>query len=153
MDKPMSIVVDPVAGYLFWTDRGRTPKIERARLDGTDRRVLVNESIFFMTGLTLDLDKGHVYWCDSRLDTLERIDYDGTNRVTLLDKAHLENPQGLSLFGDRLYWIDASLKGGAILSAPLSNVSDYAVVVSQTGESLKDIKVTTITCTHIYVYY
>lgn len=141
MDKPMSIAVDPVAGFLFWTDRGRTPKIERARLDGTDRQLLVNESVFFTTGLTLDLAKRHVYWCDSRLDTIERVDYDGANRVTLLDKAHLENPQGLSLFGDTLYWIDASLKGGAVLSAPLSNVSNYSVVVDQVGESLKDIKV------------
>lgn len=141
MDKPMSIAVDPVAGYIFWTDRGRTPKIERVRLDGTDRRVLVNESLFFMTGLALDYERRHVYWCDSRLDTIERVDYDGGNRVALLDKTQLENPQGISLFAERLFWIDAALQGGSILSAPLSNVSDFTVVVSQVGESLKDIKV------------
>lgn len=54
MDKPMAIAVDPVAGLMFWTDRGRTPKIERAHLDGSHRRVLVNETIHFTTGLTLD---------------------------------------------------------------------------------------------------
>ena len=54
MDKPMAIALDPVTGFMFWTDRGRTPKIERARLDGSDRRVIVNETIHFTTGLALD---------------------------------------------------------------------------------------------------
>ncbi|CAG2066196.1 unnamed protein product [Timema podura] len=42
MDRPTSIAVDPVAGYLFWSDAGREPKLERARLDGTERTVIVN---------------------------------------------------------------------------------------------------------------
>ena len=114
MDKPMAIAVDPVAGMMFWTDRGRTPKIERAYLDGSHRRVLVNETIHFTTGLTLDYTHQMVYWCDSRMDTIERMDYDGSNRVILLDRTHLENPHGVAIFQDQLFWIDTSSDGGSL---------------------------------------
>ncbi|KAI9558491.1 hypothetical protein GHT06_015278 [Daphnia sinensis] len=141
MDKPMSIAVDPVVGFLFWTDRGRTPRIERVRLDGSDRRILVNESIFFTTGLALDYQNKKVYWCDSRLDIIELMDYDGSNRRVLLDKTHLENPQGISIYRDQIFWIDTTQDGGTLNRAPTSNVSNYEVVLSQLGESLKDVKV------------
>lgn len=138
----MAIAVDPVAGFLFWADRGRVPKIERARLDGSGRRLLVNETIFFPSGLTLDYQNKRVYWCDSRLDTIERIDYDGKNRVMLLDnKALLENPQGIAIHQGNLYWIDTTLHGGALNQAPVSNVSNISPVLTQLGESLKDVKV------------
>lgn len=141
MDKPMSIAVDPVVGFLFWADRGRTPRIERVRLDGSDRRILVNESIFFTTGLALDYQNKKVYWCDSRLDIIELMDYDGSNRRVLLDKSHLENPQGISIHRDQIFWIDTTQDGGTLNRAPTSNVSNYEVVLSQLGESLKDVKV------------
>ena len=142
MDKPMAIAVDPVAGFLFWADRGRVPKIERVRLDGSDRRTLVNDSIAFTTGLTLDYKQKKVYWCDSRLDTIERMDYNGENRVTLLDsKSNLENPQGITVYQDKLYWIDTTSEGGTLNQAQISNVSNYQPLLTQLGESLKDVKV------------
>lgn len=70
MDKPLAIAVDPVAGFLVFTDRGRMPKIERTQLDGSNRRVLVNESIVFPSGLSLDYKENQIYWCDTRLDTI-----------------------------------------------------------------------------------
>ena len=44
MDKPNSIAVHPLEGFLFWSDTGSPTKIERSRLDGTDRMVLANDS-------------------------------------------------------------------------------------------------------------
>jgi len=142
MDKPMAIAVDPVVGFLFWADRGRSPKIERVHLDGSNRRVLVNETIFFTTGLTLDYLEKKVYWCDSRLDTIERMDYDGKNRVILLDsKSGLENPQGIAFYQKQLFWIDATSDGGTLNRVSIENTSDYNVISNQLGESLKDVKV------------
>ena len=72
MDKPMAIAVDPVAGMLFWGDRGRMAKIESARLDGSQRRVLVSTSVIsFISGLTLDPGQRRLYWCDPRFDTIQ----------------------------------------------------------------------------------
>ena len=55
-----------------------------------------------------------MYWCDSRMDTIERMDYDGSNRVILLDRTHLENPHGVAMFQDQLFWIDTSSNGGSL---------------------------------------
>lgn len=137
----MAIAVDPVEGLLVWTDRGRIPKIERTQLDGSNRRILVNESIVFTTGLTLDYKEKRIYWCDLRLDTIERMDYDGNNRMVVLDKIHLENPQSITVYKSLLFWIDTTLDGGSLIQAPTTNLSDYQIVLSQLGESLKDVKV------------
>lgn len=42
--------------YLFWTDWGSIAKIERAYLDGSDRKVLINTDLGWPNGLTLDYD-------------------------------------------------------------------------------------------------
>jgi len=41
--------------YLFWTNCGRTPKIERAALDGSSqsRREIVNTDVQYPVGLTI----------------------------------------------------------------------------------------------------
>lgn len=42
--------------YLFWTDWGHIAKIERANLDGSERKVLINTDLGWPNGLTLDYD-------------------------------------------------------------------------------------------------
>ncbi|XP_035673046.1 low-density lipoprotein receptor-related protein 6-like [Branchiostoma floridae] len=42
LDEPRAIVVDPNSGWMYWTDWGSPPRIERARMDGTQRSVIVN---------------------------------------------------------------------------------------------------------------
>ena len=69
------------------------------------------------------------------------MNYDGSNRVVLLDKNNLENPQSISIHQKLIFWIDTTLDGGSLIHAPISNVSDYQIVLSQLGESLKDVKV------------
>lgn len=40
--------------YLFWTEWGQYPRIERSRLDGSERLVLVNVSISWPNGISID---------------------------------------------------------------------------------------------------
>ena len=76
--------------FLFWSDWADgailadefgeqfVAKIERALLDGTDRVALVNQSIHWPNGITID--STWLYWCDAFYDVLERINIDGTQR-------------------------------------------------------------------------
>jgi len=73
------------------------------------------------------------------------MNYDGSNRVILLDKSHLENPQSISIHQKLIFWIDTTLEGGSLIQAPIFNLSNYQIVLSQLGESLKDVKVLPIT--------
>lgn len=47
----------------------------------------------------------HVYWCDSALNQIERVKYDGTERTLLLNHS-LDNPQAFTVYNKHLYWID-----------------------------------------------
>ena len=72
---------------MFFSTLAETPKLERATLDGGDRQVLLHvlsQQMVRPQGLSLDLANQHLYWTDSYLDRIERINYNGTNRVLIL---------------------------------------------------------------------
>src|SRR6478752_3401566 len=65
---PDGIVVDVESGHIYWTHMGTTPStndgsIERAEIDGRNRRVIVPPGITF-TPKQIHLDKknGKLYW-------------------------------------------------------------------------------------------
>ena len=47
--------MDNTARWIFWSDWGRYPRIERAGLDGSHREVLHETGVGWPNGLTLDL--------------------------------------------------------------------------------------------------
>lgn len=54
MEKPNSLAVDPVAGFLFWSIR-RYHGVSRSTLDGLNRRsVLLNKEQPYIEDITLD---------------------------------------------------------------------------------------------------
>lgn len=70
---------------MYWTDASMSPKIEYSWMDGTKRDILVSEHLGTPTGITIDYAGGHrIYWCDTKLDTIESMKMDGSNRVTVL---------------------------------------------------------------------
>ena len=55
--------------YVFWTNwvkigEGSHSKIERANLDGTDRRTVVHSGVVWVSGLAIDYQLDRVYWSD-----------------------------------------------------------------------------------------
>ena len=57
--------------YMYWTDWGELPKIERANLDGSDRFILLNTSLGWPNGLAIDHAAGKLYWGDAKTDKIE----------------------------------------------------------------------------------
>lgn len=56
-------MVDPINGYLFWSDNGIYTKIERSNLDGSNRSSLIySEVIKSVTGLAADPATRTLYW-------------------------------------------------------------------------------------------
>ncbi|KAI4889838.1 hypothetical protein NFI96_000007 [Prochilodus magdalenae] len=66
--------------YMYWTDWGEEPRIERAGMDGSSRRVIVEEEIYWPNGLTIDLQEQKLYWADAKLSFIHRANLDGTAR-------------------------------------------------------------------------
>ena len=65
---------------MYWTDWGAVPKIEKAGMDGSHRQVLVNESIYWPNGLTIDYEENKIYWVEAKLHYISKMNADGTGR-------------------------------------------------------------------------
>nr|XP_014343518.1 PREDICTED: low-density lipoprotein receptor-related protein 4 [Latimeria chalumnae] len=97
-----------VISYLFWTDWGHIAKIERAHLDGTDRKVLINTDLGWPNGLTLDYDTRRIYWVDAHLDRIESSDLNGKLRQVLVSQ--VSHPFALTQQDRWIYWTDWQTK-------------------------------------------
>jgi len=92
---PVSIAVDPAAGWMYWTDAGAGARgVYRADLDGSNRVRLIDVEALGAAraaagipglefsqvwGLALDVPGGSLYWCDYFAGDIHRADLDGTN--------------------------------------------------------------------------
>lgn len=62
LEIPRAISLDPLDGWMYWSDWGSSPRIERAGMDGTHRETIVSYDVKWPNGLTLDLVRKRVYW-------------------------------------------------------------------------------------------
>jgi len=88
---PDGIAVDVGAGHVYWTNMGSSPStndgsIERADVDGNNRRVIVPPGVTF-TPKQIQLDKknGKLYWCDREGMRVMRSNLDGSQIETLVE--------------------------------------------------------------------
>lgn len=64
---------------MFWTEIGNVVKIERAGMDCSDRRVVVNSSLGWPGALTVDMVSNRIYWTDERLQAIGSATLDGSD--------------------------------------------------------------------------
>lgn len=91
---------------MFWSDwYEKAPKIERANLDGSERKLIVSTNLAWPNGVALDLENQKIYWCDAKTDKIEYANMDGSDRRELISD-NLPHAFGFSLMGNYLYWTD-----------------------------------------------
>jgi 3-hydroxyacyl-CoA dehydrogenase len=117
---PDGIEVDAEAGHVYWTNMGNPSandgSIERADLDGTNRKTIVPQGATF-TPKQLKLDKqgGKIYWSDREGMRVMRANLDGSEIETLVDTSQGEPRPGRDATkwcvgiavdhgGGKLYW-------------------------------------------------
>ncbi|XP_032221271.1 low-density lipoprotein receptor-related protein 8 isoform X1 [Nematostella vectensis] len=107
LQEPRAIVVYPAIGYMFWTDWGEEPKIERCGMNGDPktRLQIVNTNILWPNALTIDYTIDKIWWADAKEHTIECANLDGTaRRVITSDSVH--HPFAITVFQDYIYWTD-----------------------------------------------
>jgi hypothetical protein len=87
---PDGIAVDVKAGHIYWTNMGvpnlNDGSIERADLDGGNRRVIIPQSgTYTPKQLHLDKENGKLYWCDREGMRVMRANLDGSQVETLVE--------------------------------------------------------------------
>ncbi|XP_030387623.1 low-density lipoprotein receptor-related protein 1 [Scaptodrosophila lebanonensis] len=129
---PSSLVLDPLNGYMFYTDG--SPSLSRSLLDGKNVTSLVTTQIYHPSSVTLDLPNKQVYWIDIYKDLIERVDYEGQRRWSLKKTADslmpLKNIQAVEVFENSIFlapWTERAVvtldKFTLKTSLLLSNVS------------------------------
>ncbi|XP_070563499.1 low-density lipoprotein receptor-related protein 4-like isoform X2 [Ptychodera flava] len=108
IDEARSIALDPLNGWLYWTDWGKEPKIEKSGMDGSQRHVLIDSHIGWPNGLAIDFTSRRLYWIDAKLHVLATSDMHGKDRIDLIkgDHRQLRHPFSIAVFEDRVYWSD-----------------------------------------------
>ncbi|XP_064477406.1 very low-density lipoprotein receptor-like isoform X2 [Ornithodoros turicata] len=111
LDEPRAIVVNPLEGWMFWSDWGSAAKIERSGMDGSHRAAIVTTDILWPNGLAIDYVTKKLFWADAKLHIICSSDYDGTNRrVVVSSPLAVKHPFSLDVFEDWLYWTDWDLE-------------------------------------------
>ncbi|XP_022317030.2 low-density lipoprotein receptor-like isoform X2 [Crassostrea virginica] len=111
LDEPRSIALDPRNGWMYFSDWGKDPKIERIGMDGNpaSRKAIVKEDIVWPNGLCLDYASERIYWIDAKLKSIFTADLDGSNVHRILhNAAQILHPFSLTVFEDNVYWTDWS---------------------------------------------
>lgn len=91
--------------WLYWTDWGNVPKIEKSSMDGRNRTVLHSANLIQPSGLTLDHTAQLLYWTDRREGKLESSGLDGSNR-RIVHNTDIYQPFGISVYRGTLYFTD-----------------------------------------------
>uniref|UniRef100_A0AAY4CHR9 Low-density lipoprotein receptor-related protein 4 n=1 Tax=Denticeps clupeoides TaxID=299321 RepID=A0AAY4CHR9_9TELE len=91
--------------FMYWTDWGANPKIERAGMDASSRMVIISSNLTWPNGLAIDYHTERLYWADAGMKTIEYSNFDGSGRQVLIN-SQLPHPFGLTLHDDKIYWTD-----------------------------------------------
>ncbi|KAL0269017.1 UNVERIFIED_CONTAM: hypothetical protein PYX00_010764 [Menopon gallinae] len=158
--EPRAIAVYPKRAYLYWTDWGDAPKIERSLLDGSQRKVIVKADLGFPNGLALDYGAKKLYWADALRERIEVSDLHGRFRVQLISKA--TNPFGLAQYEEHIYWTDwykksverADKTTGRNRTSVRTNldVTEIRAVSGSKQEGWSPCRVSNGFCTHLCLY-
>ncbi|XP_072042617.1 very low-density lipoprotein receptor-like [Amphiura filiformis] len=107
LDWPRAIAGDPRSGFMFWTDCGMYPKIEKAGMNGDYRESIVTADLMWPNGIAIDYFAELLYWVDTKMHTLSSCDFDGFNRRTIINSnTVLPHPFSIAVFEDEVYWTD-----------------------------------------------
>lgn len=105
LEEPRAITLHPGKGLIFWTDWGMYPKIERASMDGSERKILHTAGVRWPNGLTIDLVSDRLYWVDAKLHTVSSSNIDGSDaRIVLYSSVYVKHPFSITVFEDQMYW-------------------------------------------------
>src|SRR5712671_5602881 len=125
-------------GRLFYLEASGG-RIHSANADGSDRKGIVSGARV-PDGVVVDVEAGHIYWTNmgvpSKNDgSIERVDLDGQNRVTIIGEGKTFTPKQLHLEkkSGKLYWCDR--EGMRVMRANLDGSNIETLVDTSKGDA------------------
>src|SRR5882762_2018944 len=138
ISKPKSTSANKAVGRLFFLEASGG-RIHSVNADGSDRKVIVSGARV-PDGVVVDVEAGHIYWTNmgvpSKNDgSIERVDLDGQNRVTIIGEGKTFTPKQLHLEkkSGKLYWCDR--EGMRLMRANLDGSEIETLVETGRGDA------------------
>ncbi|XP_070531579.1 low-density lipoprotein receptor-related protein 5-like [Ptychodera flava] len=99
------VVVHAVQMFLFWSNGGSNPGIERSDLTGRWRKVIVSTGISLPSYLATDINSDRIYWTDDDTKAIESVDFEGNQRqkFKVYSQDGLNGFGGLTIFQDFIF--------------------------------------------------
>ena len=90
--------------FIFWSDWGSNPKIERSSMDGADRKtILGSDTLRWPNAVAVDQLLNRLYWVDSGNGYIASSDFDGKD-VRQIITSNTVSSFGLAVFEGSLFW-------------------------------------------------
>ncbi|XP_077334553.1 uncharacterized protein LOC143975874 [Lithobates pipiens] len=131
LDQPRSLVLQPLDGLMYWSEIGAESQIERAGMDGSQRKILVNEQLGWPTGLALDLLSWRIYWSDDKFHAIGSANLDGTD-IKVLQMKIIQSPFAITVFEDEIYW--SEIKARTVQKINKKTGKDLSVLIKRHGQ-------------------
>src|SRR5712671_6924190 len=125
-------------GRLFYLEASGG-RIHSVNADGSDRKVILSGARI-PDGVVVDVEAGHIYWTNMGVPSknngsIERVDLDGQNRVTIIGEGKTFTAKQLHLEKKtrKLYWCDR--EGMRVMRANLDGSKIETLVDSSNGDA------------------
>jgi hypothetical protein len=63
---------------MYWSETGEEPRIEQAGMDGSSRKILVNQGLGHPTSIALDQLSWKIFWSDEKFHCIGSVNLDGS---------------------------------------------------------------------------
>ncbi|OWK54923.1 Low-density lipoprotein receptor-related protein 4 [Lonchura striata] len=103
LDQPHSLVLQPLAGLMYWSEVGSHSRLMEASMDGSWRHVLLAQGLGWPTALALDLPTQRIFWLDEKLGSVGSARLDGSS-VKVLKLQWVQSPFAAAVCEGQLYW-------------------------------------------------
>ncbi|XP_072756091.1 protein cueball isoform X2 [Anoplolepis gracilipes] len=108
-NSPRGIALDACSRHIYWVNSNTTnPSIERSKLDGSDRKIVIKENLYEPLAVAVDHAERKLYWIDDVEGIhfkIERSNLDGSERELLVHNKH-QQPVYLAVDSESFYWSD-----------------------------------------------
>ena len=84
LSEPRAIAVDPLDGYLFWSDWGNRPHIGRSGMDGSNQTIIIEDGLGWPNAIAIEFTTKEIFFGDAR--------YVNIRKLTILNVFCLNTP-------------------------------------------------------------
>lgn len=138
LEAPDGLAIDPLEGYLFWSDNGKHPKIERSDLMGQNRHTIITQNLQSPLSMDVDIVGKRIYWIDSLTESVLSAKYDGSD-VTMITRVTDSTLLDIDSFRDVLYLTD--IKNSDLLTINKTGGKMEATVINIAPETIYSVAV------------